>query len=85
MKTLIFFLLFFGNVCDQRGHVKSSVFESTGMIVYREIIDLPDRTLEVCIDNNIRTYFCQRCDTTWTETVKPDTTVIWVAPIWGEE
>ena len=67
------------SLCLERGHVLGSIGFRTGMLCYSRIIDLPDRTLIVRIDENTETLYCLRCGKKITRPVqvKPDTTVIW--------
>jgi hypothetical protein len=66
-------------ICKERGHVKSEVYSSTLMHFVPQIVDLPDRTLKITHNPNIRTYTCQRCGKGFSEPVQaePDTTIIW--------
>jgi hypothetical protein len=66
------------SICKERGHVRSEVYGVTLMNCVPQIVDLPDKTLRITHDRNIRTYHCQRCGKGFSEPVQaePDT-VIW--------
>jgi hypothetical protein len=66
-------------ICKERGHVRSNYCSMTLLANIPQYIDLPDRTLRIYHDRNIRTYTCQRCGKGFSEPVQaePDTVVIW--------
>jgi hypothetical protein len=67
-------------ICAERGHINRGGVRTTLAYCMPKIIDLPDKTIQIYHDTNIRTYICQRCGKTIKEPVqaKPDTTIIWI-------
>ena len=68
-------------ICEQRGHIEAEVCSVTLMYCTPKFVDLPDRTLKIVFDQNIKEYICPRCGQTIRKPVmeKPDTTIIWKA------
>ena len=65
-------------ICAERGHI---IEFSTVTLAYCSpyYIDLPDRTLRIYYDSNIRSGICRRCGRYISQPVmaKPDTVIIW--------